>query len=247
MASWERFPKAPIVEALLDIRVKLHQSVTLEKLEAFQDGIKEQYPNKRERHSWQHGIEMKPGMEPKIAGPIGGPDGYLFVTADETKIVQSRLDGFTFSWLKPYDKWDSLRDEAKEQWNRYRDLYLPELITRIALRYINRIELPLPIKDFKDYILTLPEVAQGISDSMSGFFMRLVLPHLEPNCQAIVTETIEPPKDNKLPFIFDIDVYREQAFDPKEQDIWEVFSHLRKFKNEIFFESVTERAKELFR
>ncbi len=34
----------------------------------------------------------------------GGPDGYLFRSPNEKKVVQVRLDGFTFNKLKPYDK-----------------------------------------------------------------------------------------------------------------------------------------------
>ena len=67
----------------------------------------------------------------------GGPDGYLFTSVDGRQVVQARLDGFTFSRLKPYDKWESLRDEARELWQHYVQIASPETVTRVALRYIN--------------------------------------------------------------------------------------------------------------
>jgi uncharacterized protein (TIGR04255 family) len=41
----EIFPKAPITEALIDIRGQLPDTVTLENLEALADRIQSNYPN----------------------------------------------------------------------------------------------------------------------------------------------------------------------------------------------------------
>ena len=190
---------------------------------------------------------MKPGSAPTVINQSSGRDGYLFASADGCQIVQARKDGFTFSRLKPSDCWDALQKEAKIHWDRFHRAFAPEGVSRISLRYINRIEIPLPMKDFKEYILTIPEIAPGLPDKLRSFFLRLVIPHEDLDCVAIVTETIEPPREGMLPLIFDIDVYREQAFDVDSDEIWTTFDHLRDFKNEIFFQSLTEKTKELFR
>ena len=81
-------------------------------------------------------------------------------------------------------------------------------VIRLALRYINRIEIPLPMRDFKDYILTVPEIAPGVPQGLERFFMRLIIPSDEAQAVAVVTESMEPVTDNKtVPVIFDIDVY----------------------------------------
>lgn len=246
MRDWPRFPNAPITEALLDIRVKLPPAINLQRLATFQDGVKDRYPNRRERSSWQGGFEIKEeGLA--VVQPSGGPDGYLFTSADGRQIVQARLDGFTFNRHKPYDKWKTFRDEARQLWERYLKIATPEIVSRVALRYINRINIPLPIKDFKEYILTTPEIAPNLPQGLSTFFMRLVIPDEKSKSIAIVTETIEPARENMLPLIFDIDVFREATFEPPGQQIWEEMEELRQLKNEIFFNSLTEKAKELFK
>jgi uncharacterized protein (TIGR04255 family) len=59
---------------------------------------------------------------------------------------------------------------------------------------------------------------------------------------------MEPVTDtNKVPLIFDIDVFREAAFDVKGEELWQAFEKLRDLKNNIFFKSITPKAKELFR
>jgi uncharacterized protein (TIGR04255 family) len=173
----------------------------------------------------------------------------LFASTDGRQVVQARLDGFTFSRLKPYDKWESLRDEARELWLQYVRFASPEAITRIALRYINRIEIPLPIRDFKEYILTTPEIAPDLPQGLDSFFMRLVIPDPKGQAVVIVTETVEPVDEanKRLPLIFDIDVFRAVAFNVRDNVMWETFESLHDLKNEIFFKSITPKAKELFR
>ena len=124
----------------------------------------------------------------------------------------------------------------------------PVQITRVALRYINRIEIPLPFRDFKDYILTTPEIAPGLPQGLARFFMQLAIPIAEIPAVAIITETMEPVTETKrLPFILDIDVFREAAFDVEGKEAWEMLEKLHDIKNDVFFNSITPKAKELFR
>ncbi len=249
MVEATRFPNAPITEALLDIRVTLPAQTDLAKLATFHDAIKKQYPSKQERLAWRGHLEIKASPVPEVSqSATGGPDGYLFTSVDGRQVVQARLEGFTFSRLKPYDKWATLRDEARELWQHYVQIASPETVTRIALRYINRIEIPLPMRDFKDYILTTPEIAPDLPQGLGSFFMRLVIPDPKAQAVAIVTETMEPIDEsrNRLPLIFDIDVFRTAAFNIQDNVMWEAFEYLHDLKNDIFFKSITPKTKELF-
>ncbi len=243
------FPNAPITEALLDIRVKLPPETSLATLASFQEGIKQRYPSRQERLAWEGHLEIKSTPVARVSQTAaGGPDGYLFTSADGRHVAQARLDGFTFSRLKPYNTWEALRDEAKGLWQHYIKVASPESVTRIALRYINRIEIPLPIQDFKEYILTTPEIAPDLPQGLNSFFMRLVIPDAKTQAAAIVTETVEPidESSNRLPLILDIDVCRLAAFSVQDETLWETFEQLHDLKNEIFFKSITPKAKELF-
>jgi uncharacterized protein (TIGR04255 family) len=241
------FPNAPITEALLDIRAQLPAQANLAQLATYHDSVKDLYPTKRERHSWQGGFKLNPPGDIEVLQSQGGPDGYLFTSTDGKQIVQARLDGFTFNRLKPYDRWETFRDEARRLWQLYVRVADPKQVTRAALRYINRIEIPLPMKDFKDYILTLPEIAPGLPQGLDKFLMQLVIPLPDTPAKAVITATMEAVTDtDKLPLIFDIDVFRVAAFNVTDEEVWQVFEELHDLKNNIFFESITPKAKELF-
>lgn len=241
------FKNAPITEALLDIRVNLPPECKLDRLSTIYDVVKDAYPNRRERLAWQGGLQLRPNSPPELQEVRSGPDGYLFSSPDGTQLVQARLDGFTFNRLKPYDRWETFVAEAKKLWEIYSSVSHPTDVTRLAVRYLNRIEIPLPLRDFKDYILTFPEIAPGVPQGLADFLMRLTIPIPEISAMAIVSVAMEPgTTGDRLPIIFDIDVFRQESFGVDGANIWEIFESLHQLKNQIFFKSITERAKKLF-
>lgn len=243
------FPRAPITEALLDIRVELPKRTVLKDLEAFQKDIREVFSQKQTRVSFTAKIPIKDvGVSPPSIATSGGADGLMFRSPEEQKVVQARLDGFTFNKLKPYEQWAIFRDEARNLWNVYYEIAKPVRVTRIALRYINRIEIPFPIRDFKDYILTVPEIAPTLPQGLQQFFMRLDIPMPNGRVMARITQTLEKRTEvERLPFIFDIDVWQLVDYEGQANEMWDEFKKLREIKNKIFFESITEKTKELFR
>lgn len=247
---FETFANAPITEALLDIQVQLPQGAHAPQLLSYHDFVKKEFPEKRDRLSWSQGLQWQIGQEPKVLPSSQTLEGYMYVSADKRKIVQTRLNSFTFNRLKPYDNWESFSRQARELWEHYRELFSPINIGRLGLRYLNRIEIPLPVADLKAFCVLIPDVPQDIAQNLSEFFLRFVVPDDTSGASGIVTLTFDPraPGKSVLPLILDIDVFF--AFGvaaPGTDDLWRKLAILRQFKNRIFFSSVTESAKNLFR
>ena len=249
MNDFSVFPNAPITEAILDIKAELPDGVDLSTFEEFQENIKDRFQDRKTRHSFQAEFKFSPGKDesaPII--PKGGADGYLFRSNSENKIVQTRLDGFSFNKLKPYEDWAKFSTEAYDLWQLYKVITKPIRVDRIALRYINRIEIPTPFADFSEYILTNPQIAPGLPQALAHFFMRIEVPNDEIGAIAIITQTLQKPTESqKLPLIFDIDVVKRNNYTGDMTEIWPDFERLRAFKNAIFFNSITEKTKELFK
>jgi uncharacterized protein (TIGR04255 family) len=250
-SKWASLQNPPIVEALLDIRAELPKTAQLEQLSRLEEPFKKLYPTKRAHLSWRG--DMHVASETIEVVKSGGQDGLVFQSLDGRRIVQARLNGFTFNKLKPYDSWTIFRDEARSAWNIYVSTSNPTRITRLGLRFINAIQLPFG-SEFKDYFRTFVEIAPELPQSLESFIVRLIIPFERFNCKAIVTETTRPlidkqtgrPDPEKFDFVLDIDVFRIGTFSKDSDDMWAAFDLMREAKNELFFASITDRARELF-
>jgi uncharacterized protein (TIGR04255 family) len=248
MVKYTLLKNAPITEALIDIRIKIKEDFDVERFQSLSDAISGQYPDKKTRHRWEGRVEFKKGGEPLSSG-TQTVDGYIFTSGDKRQVFQARIDGFTFNRLKPYEKWESFRDEAKRLWKLYSDLVSPEIV-RVALRYINKFDIPLiPQSNIKlnEYLTAAPIVPKGIPQGVSSFLSRVVIHDPETDADAIITQAFEQIVDPKfLPIILDIDVFKQKEL-ISEEEAWQTLEKLRHFKNNIFFKSITEKAKELFK
>src|SRR4051812_48891468 len=103
MQEFKRYAHAPIVEAILDIRVVLNGDVALEALAEVGTAVKATYPTRRNRMQFEG--SWAAGSEVSIAGHQSQL-GYIFFSTDERQSFQARLDGFTFSRFDPYTSWD---------------------------------------------------------------------------------------------------------------------------------------------
>lgn len=248
MNQFETFSNAPITEAIMDIKAKLSSETNAAQLEQIYNKVKDKYPKKERLRFFQKIFKFKKNNKPDIEQSQDIFKGYIFRSSEEKKLIQARIDGFTFNKLRPYESWDKFFNEGRKYWKLYKKIAKPLKVTRIALRYINRIEIPLPFKDFKEYILTNPQIAPKLPQTLKHYFFRLEIPNPEIDSIAIITQTIDKqthPK--KIPMIFDIDVIIESEYNIDEDKMWEDFNKLRNYKNQIFFNSITEKAKELFR
>ena len=185
----EVFPKAPITEALIDIRAQLPESVSLIDLEKLHSHIKGEYPDKKPRNLWEGKVELKQEGAPHTETRVQKL-GYLFTRADRTQVVQFRLDGFTFNRLRPYTRWEDVCPQARKLWDLYKAGVKPVEVTRIAVRYINSIEIPSKDFDFDDYFTATPKVPDGLPQILDHFFMRTQIPFAEEDAKAVVIQTL---------------------------------------------------------
>jgi uncharacterized protein (TIGR04255 family) len=243
------YPKAPITEALLDIRVTPRASAPelLDELAKVVKSLRDEYPEVTEQMIGAASVTLGADAPPQ-ASAQQLRNGFVAFSPDRKRAVQARVDGFSASKLAPYIDWNDLRCEARRLWNQYRKAANPIMVTRVALRYINRIDIPLPISDLKDYLRTAPEISPELPQEMTNFFMQLHLPQSDLHLMCILNSAMLPPTSpGMVSILFDIDLFRTSSVPQNEQEIWELLDQMRVRKNKIFEGSITEQARELFR
>lgn len=242
------FDKPPISEAIFDIRVEVPDSITVDVLKTTFESVKDRFPEERKNMVFQGGIQFAEGGAPSIMQSASEQYGFSFRSPDGKRVAQTRRDGFTFNNLAPYVGWNALSEEAKELWALYKKVAKPRLVNRLALRYVNRIDLPKEVNDIKDYLATLPALAPDIPQNIGGFFMRVQVSDNVSKSQAFIVTTVEPSSDGQgICLIFDIDAFQIVDIVNDDNAMWAKFNELRIFKNNLFDKSFTSKAKELFR
>lgn len=245
MVEIRHLSNAPITEAVIDFRVKNTNSELLQKsLNMLKEKLGSQYPKVQEPRGIQAEFQFREGELTIPSAKDTGFHGYFFISQDGLNIVQFRLDGFTFNRLKPYTSWEKIYPEALSVWKLYIQVAKPEYVIRVALRYINHLQIPLPIKDFSQYLTAppnIPNIPLSTNYNLRGFLTRLLLYESQLNLEATITQTLEPSIESSVAIIIlDIDAFKTAEFNPEDADIHKTLNVLREMKNKLFFGSITE-------
>jgi uncharacterized protein (TIGR04255 family) len=249
MAKQRHLKNAPIVEAIIDFRAKLSSNFDVTGFAALKETLHVDYPKMEERREFAAGLELT-GKQVQQIFEDKGLHGYLFRSDDDKNVAQFRRDGFTFSRLRPYTEWETVLAEAKRLWGLYSEKASPELIARIAVRYVNQITIPLPISDFADYLTAPPRVPEALPLEVSHFMTRVVVCDAATDIRANIMQALQPgTKPEYATIILDVDVYEQYEQSEggfEEGKIWQEFERLRELKNRIFFDSISEKTARLF-
>ncbi len=244
MIDKRHLPHAPIKEAMIDIQVAFPEKVTVESLNSRYAQIADQYPKHETIQRGEFGIHNEDGKPTTVS--VGHTiAGYRYGSEDGRRVIQFRVDGFTFSRLDPYNTWEEMKDEAARLWKVYVDAVSPDPITRVGTRYVNVLQLPLHT-ELKEYLTAPPTIPPGLSQELSSFLTRIEIRHPEIEAQGYLTQALEGVHNNHAPIVLDIDVFVAKQFDPREDAFWQCLEQLREFKNTVFFESITEKTVGLF-
>jgi uncharacterized protein (TIGR04255 family) len=249
------YKKAPITEAVIELRVKLPDGTAVDDLQRLQALLPSSYGAPVDIYEDVTTIEIRPGKLAPIAHTTRTHQGYRFAKTDESRVLQAKLGGFTYSALAPYESWETFCPEARGLWELYRETFHPTSVTRVAVRYINRIDIPLNVVDsrgqleLEDYFKTYPQITEELPHhTMAGFVMQVPVP--QPDIESILLlkqGVVPPPRPEVFSVLLDLDIFREVTWEPNDDEtIWGFLETLRKRKNQAFEASITDATRELF-
>ena len=181
------YPRAPIVEALIQILVAAPAEPRA--LERIAHKLKSEYPNSQPLQEFMIEIANTGGQ----VGVAQNPQGFRLANNDQTDILLVNPLGITAARLSPYGDWKHLRDKANAAWQEWKAATPRHPIVRLGVRYINRIDVPHdPTQPFKveDYLNFYPQVMPITPMPLTALSARLA-PAAVPRAPAV--RVIEPP------------------------------------------------------
>jgi uncharacterized protein (TIGR04255 family) len=244
--SWlkdRHYDKAPIKEAIIDVQIE-SSSLSLASFEKPGISLPRGYAERQKvmmsqlRGQFEGGILTATAKQDQM--------GYAFVGGDGKHVVQFRVNGFTFSRLAPYQTWEQLRNEAKTLWEAYRRIVGALPVVRVGLRYVNQLDLPREMRDFRDFIRLYPEVSADLTQQLAGFFLQVQIPQQDLGAMLVLNEAMVPPSGpDVVSVVLDIDVSKQGLKLESDDEIWNVLDALRLRKNLIFEGCITNNTREL--
>lgn len=238
------YPNPPITEAILEIRVTVPAGLDFSDLQNLPAEPKK-YPTVSPRQIVETTFDTQ-GENSPITKKT--PAGFFFTSEDGKQVIQASDQTLSFSRLNPYLGWDKFLEEATILWENYKRIVRPTAVERVGLRFINRLDLPYPFDDFKEYLRTVPEVSPDMSQILNNFLMVIESPQEDLQARLRISEALMPsPSETHVSVMLDIDLYRTESLDCDDAIIWGILSDLRHRKNRIFEACITDKTRELFK
>lgn len=244
--SQKHYSKAPIVEAIVDIQVKMAEGFSHEAFNAVHAELRESFPVKSPMKMVEMRMEADAitgeGSHSSTATDIG----LRLTNADNSRVIQLRTNGFTYSHMPPYTEWKVLRAEAYHAWLIFVESCKPKTAVRCALRFVNRVDIPKPSVELHEYFNLYPEIPEGVPQDVNGMFMQLQMPQPDLESVAIINQAVvDPIKPGMMSVLLDFDLFQVRDYAPGDEAIWHLLDKLRVRKNELFEACITDETRRL--
>jgi len=240
------YAHAPITEAIIALSFELEEGSGIPDVQSIHPKLKPEYPRSGE----QLALHLEINAQDR-SGKSDRPHtvGYQFFSEDQKRIVRVSRTEFSFSQLAPYDQWETLRAEAQRVWAIVANVLRPRRISRVGVRFINRIDIPCPPSgvELDNYFHAAPKIPPELPQGLSTYFVRLEIPFDPPDGILILALAAVPPAAvNVVSTLLDLDAVR-QNLDTKSESAWSSIEELRDVKNAAFEASITDAARDLFK
>jgi uncharacterized protein (TIGR04255 family) len=237
------YEKAPIAEALIDIRVVKPDAVTIDQLTRAADQLAEEFPTRHQINQLMFGFQAAP--DSAAAGFMNNQEqvGWRLTNKAQNRVLQLQRIGFTYSHLPPYTSWNSFRDEARRCWTSYRGV-LGQPASRVAVRVINKIPTPSAEIALEEYLSVYPVVPENIPATADAVFvqLQLALPKVLHDARAILNVVSGQADASGSHLVLDIDLFVNRTIE-NDEEIWSILEKFGLEKDVIFETCITDKVR----
>ncbi len=241
MARSYKWP--PVVEAVVEFQVR--EPLDAAVLEKLKDKLTDQYPLPPQRN-----MEFGFQIGPDSARMHQQFQGYRLTSIDVSDVLLIGPNSIVNSRLAPYLGWESLIERVQQNWTVFKRVAGQREITRVGVRFINRIDIPNPGEqpiNLDDYLNVSPRLPMHSSSPLTGFAVNFSTLLGTEKIRLVVNVG----SDNNVlvrvnSFLLDIDLSKDQELPQREEDLWPFVEKFRNLKNSVFESCITNRTREVF-
>jgi len=240
-----KLTRAPITEALVDIRADAPNAP--EAFDQLRERLKSEFPTTEVRNALTAELRIENG---KLVAPNTkdlGPHGLQMSNAEGTLTVQFRRDGFTLNNLKTYLGGERLVAKALELWTVFAGITPLSAPSRLAIRYINKLELPLSKGvDFDTFLTSAPDLPPEIPDHYAEFLSRVVAHHGDDEKPYLIVTQHLTNEAGRPVVVIDLDGFLVGTFPSDKAALTPILKQIVDIQRAAFFSLITEATVKIY-
>jgi uncharacterized protein (TIGR04255 family) len=246
----QKYPKPPIIEALLQIRYTA--PLTAGELKRIPRLLEAEYPKSREENDFSLRVSIEMGVPTGKPEPEVSDHGTRMLSANDQRIVLTRQSSVLYAYQAPYQGWNDFVGGAHFVFDTLREKLGYMEMSSIGLRYVNRIDVPIGdgTSPFPPAEYLLAGVALPPNGIMSSLRLFQVVTEIEINHDQLIgrigAATAPGALIDHASLLFDIDIISQVEVPKKADEFWALLDRMRNAKNAIFESGVTDKARQLF-
>lgn len=239
------YARPPITEAVIGVNVATPlESKALDKANG---RFLKHYP----QHQSVQNVSFKVALNAEGQANADGTveKGYKRFNADVNELLVLWHSAFIVSQLAPYPGWDIFFARFVRDWKIWKRAVGFQSISRIGVRFINRIDIPIFDNTVKHetYLNIYPKLPDTL-ENIGPYAVQAVVPLNDIQCNLTLNSASVPsPILEHGSFLLDLDIAKDTGLPQKDNDIFDLLNKIREKKNEVFESCVSDNARELFR
>lgn len=241
----QKYARPPIEQAVIEAQFVKHTSAA--KLKKFSEKLLVDFPLvDEERRVGVHLDQKGNNFTTDVTSDVLG---YKLSSSDMRRNILLREKALAFGRLAPYEGWDEFSTNAKENWTKARRFFGYREIHRLAIRYINRIDIPtesgVPLEE-SEYLNVNLNVPVSTVNFIYNYKCEFTFKLPNDALCTVRSGVVPSPVVNHMSLLLDMDLYKFSNLPKNDDGIWDFFEELRVHKNALFEDFITDKARDLF-
>lgn len=239
------YTRPPIIEAVVEVRFG-GQPLDDQAMAALAKRFSERYPTPPQQTN---------NVAFELAGTVLRVTqqnvGFGILSADGKFTINLGRNSIATSRNAPYEGWEEFMEEARKNWADWKRIVDRRDISRIGLRFINRIDIPFSpsgvtqLEEYFRFYVNTPEIP-GFG-GLTTFAINTEMAMAEKPVKLTINHGATPsPLVQTNSFLLDLDLSIEQALPTGDKALWDTIEGLRSMKNSVFEACITDQTRELF-
>lgn len=200
------YPNPTIIEALCEIHFAMPDGVRWEAslLGEMYKAVQAEFPIMEPVQNV--GVSLEFGAQGFAQRLLPGMQQARYIAQDKSKILQlSEAPTFTVNRLPKYPGWSIAKQDILSGWARAVQVLRPSAITRVGLRYINRLPPVGPTGRLNHWLRQTEYVPAAVLSSTAGFMSRLQVQSSDTDRLVVTIADVGGAPDEPRSTVFDID------------------------------------------